>query len=162
MGLRLGTGHQGEGLALEAEASGDQAALGWGAWGGGTCPPAEPLDGVVGVGLQGPCNSPALPTLHRKLHCTRNYIHMHLFISFILRAASVFIKDLTLFNSEELDYCTKGSVRTLPGPTSLALCTLSHLNPSSPTPSSSFLSPPSSSLSPQGWPKPYLIPSAAP
>nr|XP_025856726.1 vasoactive intestinal polypeptide receptor 1 isoform X1 [Vulpes vulpes] len=52
----------------------------------------------------------AILSLFRKLHCTRNYIHMHLFISFILRAASVFIKDLTLFNSEELDYCTKGSV----------------------------------------------------
>uniref|UniRef100_A0A452T3F7 Vasoactive intestinal polypeptide receptor 1 n=1 Tax=Ursus maritimus TaxID=29073 RepID=A0A452T3F7_URSMA len=52
----------------------------------------------------------AILSLFRKLHCTRNYIHMHLFISFILRAASVFIKDLTLFDSEESDHCTKGSV----------------------------------------------------
>ncbi|XP_059246724.1 vasoactive intestinal polypeptide receptor 1 isoform X3 [Mustela nigripes] len=52
----------------------------------------------------------AILSLFRKLHCTRNYIHVHLFISFILRAASVFIKDLTLFDSEELDHCTKGSV----------------------------------------------------
>ncbi|XP_029796280.1 vasoactive intestinal polypeptide receptor 1 isoform X5 [Suricata suricatta] len=52
----------------------------------------------------------AILSLFRKLRCTRNYIHMHLFISFILRATAVFIKDLTLFNSEDVDYCTQGSV----------------------------------------------------
>ncbi|XP_029796278.1 vasoactive intestinal polypeptide receptor 1 isoform X3 [Suricata suricatta] len=51
----------------------------------------------------------AILSLFRKLRCTRNYIHMHLFISFILRATAVFIKDLTLFNSEDVDYCTQGS-----------------------------------------------------
>ncbi|XP_037349133.1 glucagon-like peptide 2 receptor [Talpa occidentalis] len=35
----------------------------------------------------------------RKLHCKRNYIHMNLFASFILRALAVLVKDVIIHNS---------------------------------------------------------------
>ncbi|XP_010640056.1 vasoactive intestinal polypeptide receptor 2 isoform X6 [Fukomys damarensis] len=43
--------------------------------------------------------------LFRKLHCTRNYIHLNLFLSFILRAVSVLVKDDILYSSSGTLHC---------------------------------------------------------
>ncbi|XP_055006996.1 vasoactive intestinal polypeptide receptor 2-like [Boleophthalmus pectinirostris] len=42
----------------------------------------------------------------RRLRCTRNYIHLNLFLSFMLRALAVFIKNRLLFPESDADDCS--------------------------------------------------------
>lgn len=49
----------------------------------------------------------------RKLLCRRNYIHLNLFVTFMLRSLAVFVKDSVLFADKSTDHCTVSSVSLL-------------------------------------------------
>ncbi|TRY55778.1 hypothetical protein DNTS_025634 [Danionella cerebrum] len=65
-------------------------------------------------------------TCFRKFHCTRNYIHINLFVSFILRASAVFIKDAVLFADETQDHCLMSTVACKSAVSFFQFCILSN------------------------------------
>nr|XP_023856687.1 vasoactive intestinal polypeptide receptor 2 [Salvelinus alpinus] len=76
--------------------------------------------------------------LFRRLHCTRNYIHVNLFVSFILRAVAVLVKDSVIFShNENTDCSTQPSLVRFPlyiakcMPMSVSKYCLQYLSPMS-------------------------------
>nr|XP_046232831.1 growth hormone releasing hormone receptor 2 isoform X2 [Scatophagus argus] len=58
----------------------------------------------------------------RKLLCTRNYIHLNLFVTFMLRSLAVFIKDSVLFADRSMDHCTASTLQCKAAVTFFHLC----------------------------------------
>ncbi|XP_067871741.1 pituitary adenylate cyclase-activating polypeptide type I receptor-like isoform X2 [Heterodontus francisci] len=67
-------------------------------------------------------------TAFRKFHCTRNYIHLNLFVSFILRAASVFTKDAILFSDSTINHCSISTVTCKAAITFFQYCILANFS----------------------------------
>ncbi|KAM7325241.1 hypothetical protein ACRRTK_015494 [Alexandromys fortis] len=56
------------------------------------------------------CMAIAILVALRRLHCPRNYIHMQLFATFILKASAVFLKDAALFQGDGTDHCSLSTI----------------------------------------------------
>uniref|UniRef100_A0A668AK56 Growth hormone releasing hormone receptor 2 n=1 Tax=Myripristis murdjan TaxID=586833 RepID=A0A668AK56_9TELE len=62
----------------------------------------------------------------RKLLCTRTYIHINLFSTFILRSLAVFIKDAVLFADKNVDHCTVSTPKCKAAVTFFQYCVLAN------------------------------------
>uniref|UniRef100_A0A4W6E6I7 Growth hormone releasing hormone receptor 2 n=1 Tax=Lates calcarifer TaxID=8187 RepID=A0A4W6E6I7_LATCA len=69
-----------------------------------------------------------VPLSLRKLLCTRNYIHLNLFVSFMLRSLAVFIKDAVLFADKSMDHCTVSTLQCKAAVTFFHFCVLSNFS----------------------------------
>ncbi|XP_051530958.1 vasoactive intestinal polypeptide receptor 1-like [Myxocyprinus asiaticus] len=63
-----------------------------------------------GVSIGSLCIAVFIFCIFRKLLCTRTYIHLNLFSTFILRALAVLIKDAVLFADETVNHCTVSTI----------------------------------------------------
>uniref|UniRef100_A0A3Q3FZ50 Growth hormone releasing hormone receptor 2 n=1 Tax=Labrus bergylta TaxID=56723 RepID=A0A3Q3FZ50_9LABR len=61
-----------------------------------------------------------------KLLCTRNYIHLNLFLTFILRSVAVFVKDFVLFADKSTNHCTVSTVGCKAAVSFFHFCVLSN------------------------------------
>ncbi|XP_067101250.1 growth hormone releasing hormone receptor 2 [Osmerus mordax] len=64
--------------------------------------------------------------IFRKLLCTRTYIHLNLFSTFILRGLAVFVKDAVLFADESMNHCTVSTVKCKSAVTFFQYCVLAN------------------------------------
>uniref|UniRef100_A0A4W6E6J0 Growth hormone releasing hormone receptor 2 n=1 Tax=Lates calcarifer TaxID=8187 RepID=A0A4W6E6J0_LATCA len=81
----------------------------------------------VGYGVSLGC-SPHRCCGFLKLLCTRNYIHLNLFVSFMLRSLAVFIKDAVLFADKSMDHCTVSTLQCKAAVTFFHFCVLSNFS----------------------------------
>ncbi|XP_071401847.1 growth hormone releasing hormone receptor 2 [Centroberyx affinis] len=62
----------------------------------------------------------------RTLLCTRTYIHLNLFSTFMLRSLAVFIKDAVLFADKSMDHCTVSTMKCKAAVTFFQYCVLAN------------------------------------
>ncbi|KAK0134823.1 Pituitary adenylate cyclase-activating polypeptide type I receptor [Merluccius polli] len=70
----------------------------------------------------------SLGLISRRLLCVRTYIHLNLFVSFMLRSVAVFIKDSVLFSDQTTDHCTVSTVCCKAAVTFFHFCVLGNFS----------------------------------